>query len=90
MNVVFGYALRIDSNVLRKAGAPGAFVREVIDFLEVNQDRHAQIGGERIDAAQLRAVGGDVELHLAEALRSILDRLRQHLFGVGLAPRRSC
>ena len=55
---------------LRKPGAPGAFVREVIHFLEVNQDRHAQVGGERIDAAQLRTVGGDVELHLAEALCS--------------------
>jgi hypothetical protein len=30
---------------LRVAGRPGAFVAEVIDFLEVDQDRHAQIGG---------------------------------------------
>jgi len=50
----------------------------------VNQDRHPQLGGERIDAAQLLSVGGDVELHLAEALRAILHGLREHLLGVGL------
>ena len=66
------------------AGAPGAFVREVIDFLEMNEERHAQIGGERIHAPQLRAVRGDVELQLAEALGSILDRLGELLFRIRL------
>ena len=55
---------------LREAGAPRAFVREVIDFLEVDEDRHLQVSRQRIDPAQLRAVGGDVELQLAEALRA--------------------
>ena len=50
----------------------------------MDQQRHAQIGGERIDATQLRTVGGDMELQLAEALGSVLDRLREHLFRVGL------
>ena len=56
----------------------------VIHFLEVNQDRHVQVGGECIHAAQLRTVGGDVKLHLAEALCSTLHGLREHLFGIGL------
>ncbi len=68
----------------RKPRTPGPFVREVIHFLEVNQNRHVQVGGECIHAAQLRTTGGDVEFHLAEALCSILHGLREHLFGVGL------
>jgi hypothetical protein len=56
----------------------------VIHLLEVNQNRHAQIGGECIHTAQLRAVGGDMEFHFAEALGSTLHGLREYLFGVGL------
>ena len=84
MNVVFGYAFRIDVEGLRVAGAPRAFVREVIDFLEVDQDRHLQFRRERVHAAQLGSVGGDVELQLAEPLRAVLDRLREHLLGIRL------
>src|SRR5262249_47736344 len=43
-----------------------------------------KVGGKRIHAAQLRTIGGDVKLHFAEALRAILDRLRERLLGVGL------
>ena len=84
MNVVLGIGLEDRLERLGIAGGPGAFVREVIDFLEMNQQRHAQFGGERIHAPQLRTVGGDVELQLAEALGSVLDRLGEHLFRVGL------
>ena len=83
MNVVFGYALRTDSNVFANPVLHVPSFGEVIDFLEVNQDRHAQVGGERVHAAQLRTVGGDVKLHLAETLRSVLHGLREHLLGVG-------
>ena len=84
MNVVFGYAFRIDSNVFANPVLQVPSFGEVIDFLEVNQDRHAQFRGQRIHAAQLRAIGGDMKLHLAESLRAVLDRLREHLFGVRL------
>ena len=64
---------------------PGSttFVLEVIDFLKMNQNRHAQLGGERVHTPELRAVGGEVVLHLAEssgaglhAFRECLDSLR--------------
>ena len=37
-----------------KPRAPGTFIRKVIHLLEVNQDRHAELGGQRVDAAQLQ------------------------------------
>ena len=51
----------------RKSGAPRPFVLEMIDFLEVNQDRNIELGGQRIGAPELLAVGGGVILHLAES-----------------------
>ena len=69
---------------LRESGRPCALVREVIDLLEVDQDRHLQVRGERVHAAQLGAVGGDVELELAEAARAVFHRLGQLRLGLRL------
>src|SRR4051812_45493765 len=54
------------------ARAPGALVREVIDLLEMDQQRYAQVGRERVNATQLRTIGRHVELQFTETLGSIL------------------
>ena len=59
MNVVFGNAFRMRLELRRESRAPRPFVLEVIHFLEVNQDRHVELGGQRIGAPELRAVGGE-------------------------------
>ena len=81
-----GFRVRLQDSFERSRvpGAPGAFVLEVVHFLEVHQDGHAKIGGERVHPPQLGAVGGDVELHFPESLGSVLHRLRQGRFCFGL------
>ena len=84
MKVVPGNALSIDSKLLANPVLQGPLVRDVIDFLEMNQDRHVQVSGQRVRAAQFGSVGGDVKFHLAETLRSILHGSCESLFGIGL------
>jgi hypothetical protein len=73
-----GFELRGESR------APLALVFGVIDFLEVNQDRHAELGGQRIGTLEFGTVGGGVKFHLAESTRAVLDGLRQRLDAVRL------
>ena len=64
----FREGLQDSLEVLGEATAPCAFACEVVKLLEVNEDWHAKVGSERIDAAQFGTVGRDVKLPAGEWL----------------------